>query len=634
MPENSTEKRFWQMFMTVYSDSTFVRLEPVFGTAHTRKHPTAPEDMTLTRSLKLNFRCYGKIDSRYVGIRGQANGLEPAADDTVRQWEFDSYEHKGTNFSGQLDGVFGIGTAAGGLLVSIPNLPESFPGGVTFSQNTMSVELMPEILPAARYRQRDKEYIQYFYLRHGAYELRGGLEKSFPLYAGFAENRNGYAAALAMQTENIGMVEIPYLNSTGAWYHKIIPPGPLSAPYDSEVRTGLETWFKRRATEKWYGLINYGDWHGERIYNWGNHEYDSATVFFEQALRFREPKYFREALLNARHQIDIDTVHAHPDATLKGAVYAHSIGHTGGYYRHGDFTLANYGSGSNLFIDGRFSMGHTRIGGVAAAYVLDGSPRYRETALATGNFIRRDKMFRRRNWTGTHREPGWALVNLSRLYWFSGDPRFLKSAEILAGIVIEQADGHGVRFDRLAKHNAPDTPHDTTEQDKQYLTGALSFPTGYQTMGMMAIHKITADPELKTQIRENILQCAAYVKQRLYFPERRGFVHSPVPWRPQSTRNGGNSGSALRNVLWMDALLTGNAESRSIAEDTNRQMLVRREIFASPLKDTNPDYPAAKDICSAIYFLPETLEMMDTLQVVIPPFQTDTGNRYIGLDKN
>ena len=133
---------------------------------------------------------------------------------------------------------------------------------------------------------------------------------------------------------------------------------------------------------------------------------------------------------------------------------------------------------------------------------------------------------------------------------------------------------------------------------------------------------------MKKALRENLKATADYVKSRLYFADRKGFVHSPCPWRRQSTRNGGGAGTAMRNVLLIDALLTGNKESLAISRDTMQQMLTRREVFASPLKDSDPDNPDPKAVTGGLYFIPFTLELMRQLDLVMPEIKYDLSQRY------
>lgn len=466
------------------------------------------------------------------------------------------------------------------------------------------MELLPAIVPVNRYHGRKNEHIHTYYLRDGLYTIRGGVEKSYRLYAGLSDGDRTTAVATAktLPVQPVGLVEINYLNQTGAWPHRVTPPNEFSSAYDRVIKTGAAAYFARQRQERWYGALNWGDWFGERVCNWGNHEYDTPTVFFEHALRFRDPEYFREALRGARHFIDVDIVKRHPDRNQIGGVWAHSLGHTGGYFDKDSFKLENYGQSSEVFIDGRHSAGHTRARGTVLAYLFSGDPRFREQAVNIGEFIRRDEMFRKRNWTLTAREPGWALFNLCSIYDLTADPAVLQTARELGAIVIERAEGHGVKFARLSKWNAPPKPGGMTAADKKYLTGELSFPTGYQAAGMMELYRLTGDPAIRT----NLLQTAAYVKERLYDRERHGFIHSPCPWRSQNVRMGGCHANALRYVLAFELAETGDTADAAIIAETIGNMFRRQEYFDSPLKGEKPDYPHPKSFSSSIYFWPQT----------------------------
>ncbi|MBQ7206389.1 MAG: hypothetical protein IJS01_01190 [Lentisphaeria bacterium] len=607
LPSPAGEKRYWRLRLTLWGDKNFVGIEPLLGVSLDRPGETCYDEMRAWRAASLRIN----TDGRQAAVRSAV------------QWEDSSYE---TAEDGKIEtskGALGLFDVPGGGKLAIPEMAERFPMGVTTFPDGLRAELLPEIRPRTRYAGRKPEYIQYFALRTGDYVMRAGVELSFPMYLTFDDKTD---AKKLLEPVPVGMVDPDDLDRSGAWLNEIRPPDVYSRFYDPEIVKGLDAYLKAKVRERWYGFMNYGDSFGERKWNWFNNEYDAAAVFFEQALRLRKPEYFREALLAARHQTEIDTVKKQP-GSRNGAVYTHSLGHTGGYYRDGEFKFLNYGHGGKLFFIGVSSNGHTRIRGMCMAFVLTGDRRFRDTALATGQWIMKSDLFTRRTWGATHREPGWALVNLTSIYWMSGTARFLDAAEALAWIVMSHARGRGVRFDALQKHNCPVPPGGWNEKNRVYRTGALSFPTGYQGTGMYLVYQATQDPYLKKALKENLKATADYIKTRLYFTDRRGFVHSPVPWRRQSTRNGAGAGSALRNVLLIDALLNGDARSLEISRDTMIQMLTRREIFSSPLKDTDPDAPGPKEATSGLYFVPLTLELMRALKLEMPEIKYDLSQR-------
>ncbi|MGI6610676.1 MAG: hypothetical protein ACOX4G_09230 [Limnochordia bacterium] len=90
----------------------------------------------------------------------------------------------------------------------------------------------------------------------------------------------------------------------------------------------------KKTSAREFGYLNYGDWFGERGRNWGNNEYDLAHGFFMEFVRTGDRRYYRLALAAARHQADVDIIHAYPDPTYVGANAEHSVGHTGAWSQH------------------------------------------------------------------------------------------------------------------------------------------------------------------------------------------------------------------------------------------------------------------------------------------------------------
>ncbi|MBE6367264.1 MAG: hypothetical protein E7052_05070 [Lentisphaerae bacterium] len=615
-PVPEGEKRYWQLRITMWNNKDFIKVEPLLGTALTKAVNTPFEEMRSLKSARMRIIC------------GSAAG---AVKSKFTQWEDNSYDVTADGKTQSQKGSLGLFNLANKASLAIPEMAERFPIGVTTLENALDVDLFPAIQPADRYANGKPIYIKYFPIYTGNYVMRAGVEISFPMY--LALNKKIDAAKLLAPIP-VGMVDVEDLNKSGAWLHYIGKPDKYSKPFEPEIKNGLEAYFTWRDRERWYGFMNFGDSHGERTWNWMNHEYDTAAIFFEHALRLRNPKYFREALRCARHQMEVDMVKNHPDPKNNGGVYKHALGHTGGYFTGDD--VAKYIKGcdwkgvKNPFLNGDLSSGHTRIRGMCMAYVLTGDQRYRETACLTGNWIRQCKLFALRAWPGgSAREPGWGLVNLTSIYWMDANPRFLKAAEELGWIVLSHAQGRGVHMRKLRAHQCPPPPGGWNEKNSFYKFGSVSFPTGYQAMGMYLLYKQTRDKFLKEDLFDNLKATAEYIKARLYLPEYRAFIHSPVPWRRQSLRNGAGAGTSLRNVLLMDALLNNNQESQAIAVDTLQQMLTRREVFDSPLKGANPDDPHPKSASAGLYFIPVTIDFMRQLDIVMPPITYDTSKQEL-----
>ena len=599
VPSPAGETRYWKLRITMWADCDFICVDPLLGVSLDKANKDNTKEMRSFKSASLELRT---ADSKSGG-----------KDVVVTQWEDDAYEYEicrngKKEVSKGSAGEFATAKAA----VYIPEMAERFPIGATMRAENITVDLFPEIAPANRYAGRDDEYIRFFAVRDGLYTIRAGVEVSFPFFVG--HKNNGKLAAF--KKVPVALVDAEELNKTGAWLNIIHNSGKRSALLDKEIKIGLKAYFDRQKKERWYGFMNYGDWHGERKWNWGNHEYDTAAVMFEQSLRFRDPELFREGLRCVRHQMEIDTIKRHP-GNRNGGVYTHVVGHTGGYYTAKNFKYPS-DTKTGAFLQDRLTMGHTRIRGMVMAYLLCGDGRFYETACQTGDYISRDYIFIWRGWNGQHREPGWALVNLAALYWMEPSARFYDPLCDMASIVIQNATGMGVMRMALKSYDSPTPPGGWNKANQHYKYGALSFPTGYQAIGMYLASKAVRETTFKKEILDNLKESAEYVKSRHYFPENKGFVHSPSPWRAQSVSVGGVGANALRNVLLIDAVLTGDKESEKIARETFMQMLEYRELYHSPQKKNDPDTPTAKNVGAIIYFIPFTMDLMEKLGWELP----------------
>jgi len=252
------------------------------------------------------------------------------------------------------------------------------------------------------------------------------------------------------------------------------------------------------------------------------------------------------------------------------------------------------------------------------AYLLSGDKRFYDTACLTGENISNCYIFVARWWLDKHREPGWALINLAALYWMEPSARFYEPLCDMASIVIQNATGMGVMHGSMKSYDVPTPPGGWNASNIKYRYGALGFPAGYQMVGMYLASKAVRDPAFKKEILTNLKETAEYVKRRHYHPDSKGFTHRPCPWKVQSVTVGAVDGNALRNVLMIDAFLTGNKESEKIAHDTLMQMFKYRELYHSPQKDENPDYPTAKNVGAIVYFVPLMMEMIEKLEWQIP----------------
>jgi hypothetical protein len=183
-----------------------------------------------------------------------------------------------------------------------------------------------------------------------------------------------------------------------------------------------------------YGLLNWGDWFGERTYNWGNCEYDLPWAALQQFARFGDERYFQVAEAAARHMADIDVVHAVNRNYLAndelrawydeipaepGCVYEHAIGHVGGYSKTWKQDYRTRHPGAYTWGDPR-NLGHLWVKGLLYHHLLTGDPWTLDAAVRVGDHL--VNTARQAGWDwhlpdGTHsgRGAGWPFRALTAL---------------------------------------------------------------------------------------------------------------------------------------------------------------------------------------------------------------------------
>jgi hypothetical protein len=227
--------------------------------------------------------------------------------------------------TGGHDGVFDLG---GGVTVAIRDFWQNYPKRVETRDNRLFIGLAPE-LPDGEYDDEPQDMITRLFLsmRGGVYEFMQGLQRRHTLLFDFGGNRTPSVDTLA--------------RSVPQTYAKSGVMGPMLAEqnlptryadYGDFARSMLDRYVDDRQKKRAYGLMNWGDWYGERRYNWGNNEYDGVHGLLGHFTMLGDADFLREGSLMAKHLVDVDTKHHARDPREVGIVYIHLVGHTGGYF--------------------------------------------------------------------------------------------------------------------------------------------------------------------------------------------------------------------------------------------------------------------------------------------------------------
>lgn len=233
-----------------------------------------------------------------------------------------------------------------------------------------------------------------------------------------------------------------------------------------------------------YGFLNFGDWFGERGRNWGNNEYDRSHGFFSHFLATGRPVFFSEALAAARHQADVDIVHAYPDPYYVGANPQHSIGHTGISYQRVNPKTWTYrydgatGAGN----------GHTWADGMADAWLLTGDPVVMESLLALGEHIRWAFVPGFAKLGALERTAGWSIQAALAAFRATSDPEYLKAAAAIVATTLATRDPAS----GLWPHELP-LGH---SRGRPGVVGNSVYNMGILLTALSKYHEATGDPRI------------------------------------------------------------------------------------------------------------------------------------------
>ena len=342
--------------------------------------------------------------------------------------------------------------------------------------------------PDADYGKGLPHYLLYPFVE-GFYRFKWGM--SFTERVSFDFSRKTEPEELLAEAHS---PVVPVLPAT--WYAKTnalglvaVPLGSQFALWDKYLEASYQNYLHVRDNERTYGYFNYGDWYGERGRNWGNNEYDLAHGYFMQFVHSGNRDYFRLALTAARHQADVDCVHAYPDPYYVGSNHQHSIGHTGTWSqnpRHATWTH-RYDSHTSA------ENGHTWAEGMFDAWFLAGETPVMESALALSEHITW-AMSRNFKALGTHeRSAGWSLKAIMAAYRATSDPLYLEAAQRIAAVALaeQKFDDGGAWPHILPQDHAGGHPG---------ARGNAIFLISVLLAGLQDYHLVTHDPAVAKSI--------------------------------------------------------------------------------------------------------------------------------------
>lgn len=436
----------------------------------------------------------------------------------------------------------------GTMTVAVRDFWRLYPKALAASPDGVAVGLMPG-LAESQYAEQAKDPEQlvhlFYYLTGGRYKIKQGQTKTHELMVSFDADSSRVCldafqqgvAAVAPSSWVCGSLALGEIAPTGtAW----------ASVYDAQADRAVANYLKARDSRRDYGMMNYGDWWGERRYNWANIEYDDAHVWLVLFARTGDMRAFTAGDRAAKHYADVDCIHYHADPRRVGAGYSHCIGHVGGFFN------AHPVEGGTL--NGGHSPCHTRTEGLVEHYLLTGDRRSFDAALGIAD--RFDSWWMNNYDFDNCRVPGWHIVLTTALYNATADPFYLNAAKIIARRAIErESPGGGWRRNLVPGHCFCLPRH----------RGNAGFMVGVLLAGLKYYHEATGD----TRAAEALVRGARYLVRETYDPVLNQFRYTTCPNspKPSSTGNMACEGFAYA------ARLTGAPDLVKIARDVTSDVI-------------------------------------------------------------
>jgi len=557
----------WEARLVAAAGQRALRLFYTFG------NDVTAADFTSLQSLGLSLPLAGGA-TRYelgaepplAGPAEQAPSLFQDFDNHYRLTARDS-RHEGRRAPGWLR----LSGRNGTMTVAVRDFWQLYPKGIAADARGIRVDLLPALTgnPYAKEAADPEQRVHLYYnLADGLYRFRQGQSKTHEILVSF-ETEPTRVGLDAFQTGVMAAAPSDWTCASGV-FGEVPPTGTAwSSRLDPRQSRSVAGYLKARDERRDYGLMNFGDWWGERVHNWANLEYDDTHVFLRHFARTGDMAAWTAGDRGAKHFADVDVIRYHADPRRVGAGYTHCIGHVGGFL-------------SSLPVDGGSLTGghspcHTRTEGLVEHYLLTGDPRSLEAALGIAD--RYGGWWLNNYDFANCRVPGWHLILTMALYQATADPFYLNAARIVADRVLErETPGGGWRRNLVPGHCFCLPRH----------RGNAGFMVGVLLSGLKYYHQASGDP----RAADAVVRGARYLVSEIYDTEAHQFRYTSCPNSPltDSTANLGCEGIAYAARLSRDPALG------AIAAEVAGRMVARAYGSASTTR-----------------FLPQTAWDMDRL---------------------
>ncbi|MCC7491727.1 MAG: hypothetical protein IT204_05245 [Fimbriimonadaceae bacterium] len=483
--------------------------------------------------------------------------------------------------------------AQGGLAVAVTDFVERYPKLLRLRPEGIDVELLPPLDGPAQPPADLPAHVGFGFL-DGAYRLKWGMATTERLVLQAYREQPAAALKAAVASAAPPAVVVPpaWYQETAALGELLAADGKLFRAWDERFALTFADHLRRKAEKREYGYLNWGDWHGERTTNWGNNEYDLPHGLYLQSARTGDPQYLRLALAGARHQADVDIIHAYPDPFYVGGNIPHSVFHNGEWSeqisdRSWSFPYNSMHAAWN---------GHTWASGLCDAWCLTGDPAVMDAATLLGEHITW-RMSREFKELGTHeRSAGWSAHAIAAIYGVTADPEHLAALTRIVDVAYREQ-----RFD-----DGGAWPHLLPGDHAGGVAGArgnVAFLIGVLLSGIDDHLRLTGDPRARRSIPAGV----GWLRTQ-WVPEFDAFSYTSSPaFRAQVTRSSGGLNNLVVLPVLRAAELTGDAALLEIGARGLMGALLNLDGFG-------------KSFAQAAHFAPAILARLQRLGAAQQPY--------------
>jgi len=526
--------------------------EPAVRLAVSVTNDGGSDRLTPVRSASLALPLEeGRFASAWID--GQAVSASPGAPALLLQ---DDQEHFTLRDTGSVrEGVQGQGIATwsdGRRTVSlvIRDFWQRYPRAVAVGPSGLRADLLPE-LPSG-YHQDDQPMQKislYYWLRDGNYLLRQGLRFTTELVVWLGDAAASPANLAQMVQQPLFAVARPEVYCRSGVFGHVLPaqPGPMDQ-YEEFFGLAFRGLEQTRQRRREYGWMNYGDTFGERRFNWINNEYDLIFGLLLQFARTGDLGCLWRADQQARHTADVDAIHGAAAESGRGLMYAHSVGHCGGFLLGSDPALRGIRI-QESYAEGAIDPGgHMHIQGLLLMAMLSGQEDYWAAGMRVADFQAADMTtdfdFH------IERAAGWPIINAVSAYEATGDPYYLNAAALMVRKVLakqDPKDGGWLLPQDASECNCPQ-PH----------LGGKAFAVGVLLRGMVMYYRHGGDAD----VGRSIVRAGDWLMNCAWNPRTGGFRYKTGCPEYEDGAGIGATGALVAEGLLYASQISGDPKYR------------------------------------------------------------------------